>query len=450
MKYLPNQTKNKTIFALYVLTVCITPTYIYADEFYSQNRQYLLGDWNGKRNNLSDQGIDFNVSFTNETATNIDGGFNNDSTVRNANQWTFGTTLDLEKLSGWQNTEAKISISKREGRSLSTDRIADPRTGQFSNVQEISGRGPVWRLSQAWIQKGFEDQGLTVKVGRMNMGEDFNSAPCESQNLTLCGAQVGKTVSELWYNWPITVWAANLKYDLNPTSSLSVGVYESNPENTKKSKGFNLSTDGSKGVLIPIEFVWKPKFNGLNGLYRFGAFYSSADAIDVLNDENGQAQLSVEQREVHSGKYNTWFVAQQQLTQHQDNPKRGISVLLNFNINDKATSEILGSQQIALQYKGMFDARPNDSMSLGVARTEVNKRLRTRQKLENELNQVTDVQDPAYVPIQYDETNVELNYTFNWSPSIMFRPNIQYVHQAGGLKELNDAWVIGLTTRLNF
>lgn len=255
MKYLPNQTKNKTIFALYDLTVCITPTYIYADEFYSQNRQYLLGDWNGKRNNLSNQGIDFNVSFTNETATNIDGGFNNDSTVRNANQWTFGTTLDLEKLSGWQNTEAKISISKREGRSLSTDRIADPRTRQFSNVQEISGRGPVWRLSQAWIQKGLEDQGLTVKVGRMNMGEDFNSAPCESQNLTLCGAQVGKTVSELWYNWPITVWAANLKYDLNPTSSLSVGVYESNPENTKKSKGFNLSTDGSKGVLIPIEFV---------------------------------------------------------------------------------------------------------------------------------------------------------------------------------------------------
>lgn len=143
-------------------------------------------------------------------------------------------------------------------------------------------------------------------------------------------------------------------------------------------------------------------------------------------------------------------MAQQQLTQHQDNPKRGLSVLLNFNINDKATSEILGSQQIALQYKGMFDARPNDSMSLGVARTEVNKRLRTRQKLENELNQVTDVQNPAYVPIQYDETNVELNYTFNWSPSIMFRPNIQYVHQAGGLKELNDAWVIGLTTRLNF
>lgn len=78
MKYLQNQTKNKTIFALYVLTVCITPTYIYADEFYSQNRQYLLGDWNGKRNNLSDQGIDFNVSFTNETATNIDGGFNDD------------------------------------------------------------------------------------------------------------------------------------------------------------------------------------------------------------------------------------------------------------------------------------------------------------------------------------------------------------------------------------
>lgn len=449
MKYLSIQTRTMALCGFYLCSLT-TSTYIYADEFYSQNRQYLLGDWNGKRNNLSDQGIDFNLSFTNETATNIDGGFNDDSTVRNANQWTFGTTIDLEKLSGWQNTQAKISISKRDGRSLSTDRIADPRTGQFSNVQEISGRGPVWRLSQASIQKGFEQQGITVKLGRMNMGEDFNSAPCEFQNLTLCGSQVGKTVSELWYNWPITVWAANIKYDVNSASTLALGVYESNPENTKRSKGFNLSTDGSKGVLIPVEWVWKPQPNGLNGIYRFGAFYSTADAIDVLRDAQGEAQLLAQQRQVHSGKYNSWFVAQQQLTQHSDDPKRGLTLFLNLNINDKATSELLGSQQIALQYKGLFDARPNDSIGLGVSRTEVNKQLRARQRLENEINQITDYQNPAYVPIQYDETNVELNYTFNWSPSVMLRPNLQFVHQAGGLKEIKDAWVFGLTTRLNF
>lgn len=449
MKYLSIQTRTMALCGFYLCSLTAS-TYIYADEFYSQNRQYLLGDWNGKRNNLSDQGIDFNLSFTNETATNIDGGFNDDSTVRNANQWTFGTTLDLEKLSGWQNTQAKISISKRDGRSLSTDRIADPRTGQFSNVQEISGRGPVWRLSQASIQKGFEQQGITVKLGRMNMGEDFNSAPCEFQNLTLCGSQVGKTVSELWYNWPITVWAANIKYDLNSASTLALGVYESNPENTKRSKGFNLSTDGSKGVLIPVEWVWRPQPNGLNGIYRFGAFYSTADAIDVLRDAQGEAQLLAQQRQVHSGKYNTWFVAQQQLTQHSDDPKRGLTFFLNLNINDRATSELLGSQQIALQYKGLFDARPNDSIGLGVSRTEVNKQLRARQRLENEINQITDYQNPAYVPIQYDETNVELNYTFNWSSSVMLRPNLQFVHQAGGLKEIKDAWVFGLTTRLNF
>ncbi|NAR60140.1 carbohydrate porin [Acinetobacter haemolyticus] len=449
MKYLSIQTRTMALCGFYLCSLTAS-TYIYADEFYSQNRQYLLGDWNGKRNNLSDQGIDFNLSFTNETATNIDGGFNDDSTVRNANQWTFGTTLDLEKLSGWQNTQAKISISKRDGRSLSTDRIADPRTGQFSNVQEISGRGPVWRLSQASIQKGFEQQGITVKLGRMNMGEDFNSAPCEFQNLTLCGSQVGKTVSELWYNWPITVWAANIKYDLNSASTLALGVYESNPENTKRSKGFNLSTDGSKGVLIPVEWVWRPQPNGLNGIYRFGAFYSTADAIDVLRDAQGEAQLLAQQRQVHSGKYNSWFVAQQQLTQHSDDPKRGLTLFLNLNINDKATSELLGSQQIALQYKGLSDARPNDSIGLGVSRTEVNKQLRARQRLENEINQITDYQNPSYVPIQYDETNVELNYTFNWSPSVMLRPNLQFVHQAGGLKEIKDAWVFGLTTRLNF
>ncbi len=284
----------------------------------------------------------------------------------------------------------------------------------------------------------------------MNIGEDFNSAPCEFQNLTLCGSQVGKTVANFWYNWPLTVWAANIKYDIHPEWTVALGVYESNPENAKQSKGFNLSTDGSKGVLIPLEFIWKPQLNGLDGLYRFGAFYSTADATDVLTDEHGNAQLAAQHRQVHSGKYNTWFVAQQQLTQYSDDPKRGLVAYFNLNINDKATSQILGSQQVILQYKGLFDIRPNDSIGFGVARTQVNKRLRERQILSNEVNQVSDYGNSLFTPVQYDETNVELNYTLNWSPSVMFRPNIQFVHQAGGVKEVKDAWVLGLTTRLNF
>ena len=55
-----------------------------------------------------------------------------------------------------------------------------------------------------------------------------------------------------------------------------------------------------------------------------------------------------------------------------------------------------------------------------------------------------------YIPIQDDELNVELNYTYQWSPAVMLRPNIQYIHQPAGVKEVDDAWVAGLSVKVNF
>lgn len=433
-----------------ILSPLLCSVSVSANDVLSPDRQYLLGDWNGKRSELAQQGVEFNVAFINEAATNLDGGYNDDPALRSANQWTFGSSLDLDQLWGWDNTTVKLSISKRDGQGLSHDRIADPRANQFSNVQEVNGREQVWRLSQAWLQKTSTDKQWAVKIGRMNIGEDFNSSQCEFQSLTLCGAQVGKTVGSLWYNWPITVWATNVKYNINPEWMLSAGVYESNAENTKESKGFNLSTDGSKGVILPVELTWKPQLGNLPSVYRLGAFYSTVDAVDVLTDRTGKVQLSAAKREVHDGKYNVWFVGRQQLTTHYGDSKRGLTGYLNLNINDKESSQLIGSQQVALIYKGAFDARPNDSIGFGVARSQVNKRYRQGQAAKNEQQQVFDYDNPMFTPLQYAETNIELNYTLSLSPSIMIRPNLQLVHQPGGIQQVNDALVLGLTTRFTF
>ena len=62
-------------------------------------------------------------------------------------------------------------------------------------------------------------------------------------------------------------------------------MYEYNPENLERGKGWNLSTDGSQGAIIPAEVVWQPAVgvNKLPGEYRAGYYYSSADATDIQN-----------------------------------------------------------------------------------------------------------------------------------------------------------------------
>lgn len=436
------------IMKLSVLTIAVLGSqFALANEPWSQDRQWLLGDWNGERQQLEQQGYKYTASIMSQSATNLDGGYNDSNTFENAAQLSLGANFDLEKIAGWKDTTASLVVTKRDGNALTLERIKDPRSSQLGNAQEIYGRGKIWRLSQAWVKKGFVDNTIQAKVGRMGMSEDFNSSQCEFQNLLLCGGQLGKSIGSIWYNSPVGVWAANVKYQFAPEWTLGVGVYEVNPDNIKtesNSDGFNLDMNNVKGATIPVELAWKPKlaaFNGLPGEYKVGALYSTAEANDIKTAGK-----------VHDGKQSFWINAQQQLTNNGQDPKRGLYVSFNGVVNDKATTFVQSTQQLALWYKGPFDSRPNDSIGFGIANYLVNDRAKDKQIATNESRGYYSYDAIAsdYIPIQDDELNVELNYTYQWSPAVMLRPNIQYIHQPAGVKAVDDAWVAGLSVKVNF
>lgn len=308
------------VMKLSVLTIAVLGSqFALANEPWSQVRQWLLGDWNGKRQQLEQQGYKFTASIMSQSATNLDGGYNDSNTFENAAQLSLGANFDLEKIAGWKDTTASLVVTKRDGNALTLERIKDPRSSQLGNAQEIYGRGKIWRLSQAWVKKGFVDNTVQVKFGRMGMSEDFNSSQCEFQNLLLCGGQLGKSIGSIWYNSPVGVWATNVKYQFAPEWTLGVGVYEVNPDNIKtesNSDGFNLDMNNVKGATIPVELAWKPKlaaFNGLPGEYKVGALYSTAEANDIKTAGK-----------VHDGKQSFWINAQQQLSHAGQDPKRGL------------------------------------------------------------------------------------------------------------------------------
>ncbi len=206
------------------------------------------------------------------------------------------------------------------------------------------------------------DQKLDIKVGRFGEGEDFNSFDCDFQNLALCGSQVGNGVGDQWYNWPVSQWAARVKYNLRSDLYAQVGVYEYNPENLERGKGWNLSTDGSQGAIIPAEVVWSPQFGAekLPGEYRAGYYYSSADATDIQNPQQT------------SHKQGGWVVAKQQLTAHHGDAARGLTGFVNLTLHDSDTNTVRDMQNIGLVYKGAFDARPQDEIAIGLARININ------------------------------------------------------------------------------
>ncbi|MGE8542286.1 carbohydrate porin [Acinetobacter sp. ANC 3813] len=414
---------NQAVYATLVAFL-FSNSVVYAADAFSSEGQWMLGDWNGQRIELQNKGYDFSFGYTGEMATLLDAKKSASHGTEYADQFALGAHLDLEKIAGWENTEAQITVTQRNGHNLSN--TSEALNGHLSSAQEVWGRGQTWRLTDFWIKKQFLDQKLDVKVGRFGEGEDFNSFDCDFQNLALCGSQVGNWVGDQWYNWPVSQWAARVKYNIRPDLFAQVGVYEYNPENLERGKGWNLSTDGSHGAIIPAEVVWSPKVGAakLAGEYRAGYYYSTADA-DVINSP-------VNEKEHHQGG---WMVAKQQLTAHKDDASRGLSGFVNVTVHDSDTNNVSNMQNVGLVYKGAFDARPKDEIAFGVGRISINDNVNDARIANNTVDARG---------LQSEEYDAEIYYGFHAANWLTIRPNVQYVRHVGAYKNGENAWIGGI------
>lgn len=414
MKFRP----SFNLFCFSALTLSVAIGSAHAANAFDPASPWMLGDWNGQRTALKEQGYDFSLGYTGEMASILDSKKTSSHGTEYSGQLAIGTHFDLNKILGWEDTEAQVTITYRDGQNLSN--TAPALNGQLSSVQEVWGREQTWRLTDLWIKKKFFDQTLDIKVGRFGEAEDFNSFACDFQNLALCGSQMGNWGGDQWYNWPVSQWAARVKYNISPALYAQVGVFEYNPENLKRGKGFNLSTDGSHGALIPAEVVWTPKLGveQLKGEYRAGYYYSTADA----NEFDGQGNSLNTTGHQQGG----WISVRQQLTSHQGDTSRGLSAWTNLAFFDDKTNTISNMQNVALSYIGAFDARPKDEIALGFSRIH------------------KDVADLG------NEYNTELYYGIHANNWLTIRPNVQYVRHVGAEKNGNNAWVGGIKFQTDF
>ncbi|MFV5312845.1 carbohydrate porin [Acinetobacter schindleri] len=415
--------------SLALLPFMVAMTSAQAESAFDPQGQYLLGDWDGKRTELAQQGIKFEANILTDTAYLAEGGRNEGADPLTSAQLWLGTQLDMEKLAGWDGVTVRAVATARQGQSTSV-RDLQGNAPHMANVQGTFGRGNQdSRLSELSIEKTFKDQGLSIKAGRLGLGMDFNVMACDFASTAFCAAQMGKWQGNIWMNTPVSQWGARVKQQLNPEVAVQVGVYEFNPDNGLgygEDQGWSLDTDNADGVTIPAEVIWTPKsfVNGLPGSYRVGGMYNTADDVknqkDVANPTDGKNRT-----------FAGWLAVEQQLTS-TGNGRQGLHSFANFTWHDRDTNKVDNSQQIGVKYIGLVDSLPNDILGLAVNRVHVNDRLDQ------------DIFDASA------EYNIELNYSYNPTKWLMLRPNLQYVINPGSTNRVDDAFVLGLGTRIIF
>ena len=428
-------TKLKQALAAAALLTCSAGAWAGAPQPFSEE---LFLDWNDLRAMLREAGVDFRIGYLSEAATNAKGG--EKQLWRYTDQWTFMTKLDLQKLFGLKQAQFAMVITDRNGRNLSDD----AHLGNLQQVQELYGRGQTWRFTDFWYDQQYLNGKLDWKIGKFGEGEDFAAFSCEFLNLTFCGAQPGNLVGSYWYNWPVSQWATRLKVKFTDFGYVQLGAYEINPSYLQTRYALDLgSPRGATGVLVPFEIGWLPSFGGLAGSYKFGAWYNSSTAPDIVDNTAGQPlAIAGGKPLMRHGLYGGYINFQQRLTGAGSDAKRGLSVFLNATYADRRTSTLDSQVAVGMLYTGPFAWRPADELGLAVGETHVNPRVADVERTQNAT---------GYAPIgaQTSEWVSEVFYNIHVRGWLDVRPSVQYVVAPGGVSRNTNDLIAGLRLAVN-
>ncbi|MGV8925521.1 MAG: carbohydrate porin [Ewingella sp.] len=411
----------------------------------------MLGDMLGIRPILENNGFHYNLGYLSESAYNAGGGYNHNKKTAYIDQFSLTFTQDLEMWTGIPDAAIEGNIVNRNHNdNMTTERTQDPRVSFNDIAQESWGGQSITRLGWLTFARSFDARRLHWRIGMMNKNQDFDQIiPCDFQLLSQCG---GKSANSLtWYNWNVHYWGTTVQYKLTPELTLKTGVLEQNPQAPARSHAWSWSTKGSKGFLLPVEAELKTTVNGLPGIYNLGVLFTNAPQQDLSegkSQSNGATDLAG-----YDSHDRTWFMYtgfNQQITQRDGDPNRGMSVSYSLGLGDQRSNYIHYSQAVSMRYRGLFDARPDDWLGFGVTYIKMSDHYRQNQINLNNVDQVDDYGNPLYHPLPGHSVNADLYYQIKVRPWLILQPDLQYWYRPAGIKETQDAWVTGLKAIVTF
>jgi porin len=391
--------------------------------------EHLFGDWAGLRPKLEESGVVPRLILVTDIAGNPSGGRSQGATAPSSVELSL--FFDLDKITGLKGGSVFTSFSYRWGESLSAEYI-----GNVFSTQQIFGFQTYRVIDVSYQQKLFDDY-IELRLGRFAAMDDFLVSPYNFGFMSnaFCGNPFGILLNAPGMSAYYGTWAALGKVKPTRRSYVMTGVYNGDPT-TRENKyhGVNLSLNGPLFAIAEAGYQINglPGDNQLLGNYKLGAWYDDAQ---LTNFESGAKSR---------GSWGFYGLFDQVLAPFgSPSSNRGFGVFGSITV--APNSDI---QQLPLfitagaSARGMFEARPRDALSLGVASGFFSKELRRAQQ-EGQLPGPPGGQDYEMV--------IELTYRFDLLKGALFiQPDLQYIIHPGGTSQFNNALVLGAQLGINF
>jgi porin len=382
----------------------------------------LFGDWGGLRQKLVESGIRPRLILVTDLAGNPSGGRSHSATAPSSVELSL--FFDLEKIAGLKGGSVFASFSHRWGDSLSATYI-----GNTFSTQQIYGFQTYRVIDVSYQQKLFGDR-VELRLGRFAGMDDFLVSPYNfglMQN-AFCGNPFGILLNAPGMSAYYGTWAALGKVKPTKRSYVMTGVYNGDPRvRENRYHGVNLSLHGPLFAISEAGY----QVNGLPGdsqrlgNYKLGAWYDNATLTDF---ESGASER---------GSWGFYGLFDQVLVPWgSPGSNRGLGVFGSATVApDSSIQQLPLFVTVGVSARGMFDARPRDVVSFGLASGHFSEDLQRAQR-HGPSTPAESVPDR--------ETILELTYRFDLLKGAYFiQPDLQFIHRAGGISDFKNALVLG-------
>jgi porin len=370
--------------------------------------QRATDDWFGLRPKLDDRGITFQANLTTDITWDLTGGAHSGDSAF-LHLFSANLTIDTDRLIGWKGGTFFANFQTENG-----DNVAE-LIGNTQLVSNIDDKG-FTQLAELWYEQVLCDGKLRIKAGKVDANTEFSRI---EYGLEFVNSSMAYSPTILGFpTYPDPATGVNLFVYPLPSIYWGVGVYDGATQEGIATGARGPATFfGDPSDLFLISEAGLKWGKVLPGYFSAGVWRHTGT---FPNFDGG----------TESGAAGFYLVLNQTLwRENPDKPDdtQGIGMFAMYGYADPDIS--LFEHQIGggFTWTGLFPSRDNDILGLGAS-----------------FVSLTD--EPGAGFDRDSELVVELFYKIQILKWLSIKPDLQYIHNPGGLSDFDDA--IAFTLRL--
>ena len=395
------------------------------------HRDSLLGDLDGFRNRLSDDGLSVTPILELE-AFSAAGGGHGGADVDGLLDVAFD--FDLERITRGLLVDSALHLNVLDifGSSLTGRHVGD-----ISGVSNLAGFNS-FRLQELWIQQNLFKKRVLIRFGLLAADSEFFTS--QASSLFLNGTFGAFTLVALNFNdapvYPVA--APGVRVDVAPVSFLDfkAAVFAPNEGAENNFHGTDFSINGGDGALVAFEASYlvnqSPNDRGLIGTYKLGTFIQQGDYASFGSQAANALNPS---KPLHKGTNVVGYaVADQELFK---NGQYTVEAFARVGFGTPNYSFVHDYFDIGLNFTGFVPNRAFDVAGIAVGRSGISRQYSNSQLAQGEEG-------------YSEETVIEATYRIQIAPWGTIQPDFQYFVNPSAQHGSRNTFVSGIRTAITF